>query len=403
MEPIGALTHLYSRPAGRVQPSAIREICKLIDRPDIRSLAGGWPDPSVFPAAEVADITAALLRDKPGTVLQYGSTEGLATLRALLAERARRHDGIDCNPDHILITQGSAQGMDLACRVLIDPDDVVLCGAPSYFGGWGAVKTIGGELVGVPVDGEGIEVDRIPEVHRALTDKNKRVKGVYVVPNFQNPTGVTLSSARRKRLLTLADELDFVIFEDDPYGELRFEGEAPPSLFAMAESSRVVHLRSFSKTFSPGLRLGWAAGDGDLIRKMVTVKQFSDCVSNTLAQHMLYEFINRGYLDNQIRQNNAFYQKKRDYMLEKLSAYFPAEARWTRPQGGFFIFVYLPETIDATALLARAADSHVAFVAGEAFYPDDTGKNTLRLSYSQASIDDIDFAVETLGKLIREA
>jgi len=234
-----------------------------------------------------------------------------------------------------------------------------------------------------------------------LKAAGKRVKGVYVIPNFQNPTGVTLSLARRRQLVHVAETHDLVIFEDDPYGELRFEGHALPSLKSLDHSGRVIHLRSLSKTFVPGMRLGWAAGDVQVIRRMAVAKQFADAATNTPAQYILLEFIRQGLLDRQIQDNITFYRAKRDFMLKQMECHFPDEVIWNRPQGGFFIFVQLPMDLDADALFQQALDRNVAFVTGRPFFVDGSGRNTLRLSYAQANHQDIQDAIREIGILIK--
>jgi len=397
-----SLDHLYSKSACCAVPSAIREINKLVDLPDMKSLAGGWPDPAVFPSKDILRIASEQLRKNADQVLQYGTTEGLAELRQELARLAAKRYGIECSADHILLTHGSAQGMDLACRVMIDPDDVVLVGLPTYFGGSGAVLACCGELCGVEIDADGINTFQAADQLQMLKAAGKRAKGIYVIPNFQNPTGATLSLKRRKDLIELAATYDLVIFEDDPYGDLRFEGDHLPSLMALDTAGRVIHMRSMSKTFAPGLRVAWSIGPPEVIRKMVVAKQFVDVATNTLAQYILLEFIRSGLLEKRIELNNKYYKRKRDFMLEQLEVHFPEEVQWNRPAGGFFIFVKLPGTMDATELLADAVKHNVAFVAGAPFFIDQSGIHTFRLSYSQSSEAVIEAAVTELGKLIKQ-
>jgi 2-aminoadipate transaminase len=397
-----SLDHLYSKSACCAVPSAIREINKLVDLPDMKSLAGGWPDPAVFPNKEILRIATEQLSKNAEQVLQYGTTEGLAELRQELAHLAGRRYGIKCTPDHILITHGSAQGMDLACRVMIDPDDVVLVGLPTYFGGTGSILACCGELLGVKIDDDGINTQQVADQLQVLKNSGKRAKGIYVIPNFQNPTGATLSRKRREDLIELAATYDLVIFEDDPYGDLRFEGDHLPSLMALDTAGRVIHMRSMSKTFAPGLRVAWSIGQPDVVRKMVVAKQFVDVATNTLAQYILLEFIRNGLLENRIELNNQYYKHKRDFMLEQLEIHFPTDVQWNRPDGGFFIFVKLPGAMDATELLTDAVKHNVAFVAGAPFFIDQSGKNTFRLSYSQSSEAVIEAAVAELGRLIKK-
>jgi len=397
-----SLDHLFSKSACCAVPSAIREINKLVDLPDMKSLAGGWPDPAVFPSKDILGIATEQLSKNADQVLQYGTTEGLTELRRELSHLAVKRYGIECTADNILLTHGSAQGMDLACRVMIDPDDVVLVGLPTYFGGTGSILACCGELLGVKIDDDGINTQQLADTLQMLKDTGKRAKGIYVIPNFQNPTGATLSLKRRKHLIELASTYDLVIFEDDPYGDLRFEGDHLPSLMALDAAGRVIHMRSMSKTFAPGLRVAWSIGQTDVVRKMVVAKQFVDVATNTLAQYILLEFIRSGMLEKRIELNNRFYKRKRDFMLEQLEIHFPQDVQWNRPAGGFFIFVKLPAGMDATELLVDAVKHNVAFVAGAPFFIDQSGANTFRLSYSQSSEAVIEAAVAELGKLIKK-
>ena len=395
------LTHLYSRETLGAQPSAIRDICALVARPEVRSLAGGWPDPEKFPLKAIRRIFDRLITKHGDRILQYGSTEGLLELRQILADRmiTERMPGI--GPDNLMITHGSTQGMHLAAQVFVDREDVVFVGLPTYFGGPGAVRSRSGRVVGITVDDEGMNVDHLRMEATRLKASGKRIKGVYVIPNFQNPTGATLSLERRRQLVRLAETHDLIIFEDDPYAELRFEGNPLPSLRSLDRSGRVIQLRSLSKTFVPGLRLGWAVGDCGAIRQMVVAKQFADAATNTPAQYILLEFIRQGLLDKQIQANVKYYRTKRDFMLAQMERYFPNEVTWNRPGGGFFIFVHLPVDMDAANLFQQAVDKKVAFVTGQPFFVDGSGHNTLRLSYAQAGHQDIEYAIRKIGNLIK--
>ena len=395
------LTHLYSRETLGAQPSAIRDICALVARPEVRSLAGGWPDPEKFPLKAIRRIFDRLITKHGDRILQYGSTEGLLELRQILADRmiTERMPGI--GPDNLMITHGSTQGMHLAAQVFVDREDVVFVGLPTYFGGPGAVRSRSGRVVGITVDDEGMNVDHLRMEATRLKASGKRIKGVYVIPNFQNPTGATLSLERRRQLVRLAETHDLIIFEDDPYAELRFEGNPLPSLRSLDRSGRVIQLRSLSKTFVPGLRLGWAVGDCGAIRQMVVAKQFADAATNTPAQYILLEFIRQGFLDKQIQANVKYYRTKRDFMLAQMERYFPNEVTWNRPGGGFFIFVHLPVDMDAANLFQQAVDKKVAFVTGQPFFVDGSGHNSLRLSYAQAGHQDIEYAIRKIGNLIK--
>ncbi len=389
---------LYSENITNMKASAIREICKLIAKPEIISLAGGWPSPATFPVEEARQILTNLLENNSKYALQYSASEGLPKFRDYISQWTKNNEQINTTADNILITSGSTQGMDLAGKVLINPDDIVLVGLPTYF--TGAFSIYGCQVEGIPLDKHGMRIDLLEAKIRLLTQKRKKIKFVYIQPNFQNPTGVTLTLERRKKIIELANELNFLIVEDNPYGDLRFEGECLPPIKAMDHSERVIYLRSFSKVFSPGIRLAWIAGEKDIIRKMVIAKQYIDACSNTLSQYLLYEFCNQGYLELQIKKNSRFYKHKRDFMLKALNKYFPKEAYWNKPAGGFFIFITLPQFINAKEILHKAINNNVAFVIGQPFFVDNSGHNTMRLSYSQSSEEEIEKAIRILGKLI---
>ena len=379
--------------------SAIREICRLVALPDIRSLAGGWPDPAVFPVDEVLSILADGWTTVGPQALQYGATEGLAELRRVLAERAAG-EGLTLTPEHILLTQGSQQAMDLAAAAFLDPGDVALVGCPTYMGGTGAFAAVGARIVGVPVDADGLDVDALERCLRRLDKRGRPARLVYVIPNFQNPDGSTLPLERRRRLVELAQRHGFVIVEDDPYGALRFEGEPLPSLAALDPAGRVILARSFSKTISPGFRLAWVAAAPEVIRHMAVIKQYRDCCSGNLAQHIVLGFLARGLFEPHVGRLRDHYRSKRDRMLAALGRHFPGEVRWNRPQGGFFAWVSLPAPIDGEEVLREAIARGVAFVPGRPFHADGTGRNTIRLSFSQSDERTIDSAVAELGRLL---
>jgi 2-aminoadipate transaminase len=400
---VGAgLEHLYAGRAREVQASAIREICKLVARPEVRSLAGGWPDPATFPVEELRDIFRKVLVEHPDRALQYTTSEGLPELRRFLADWVEKTDGIACAPEELFITHGSAQGMELAAKLLIEPGDVAFVGLPTYFGGSGACQTFGAELVGVPLDDGGMIPEALEQKVVGIEQAGKTAKLVYVIPDFQNPSGATMTAARRKRLVEIASRHDLAIVEDNPYRDLRYSGEAVPPVKAYDTEDRVIYLRSFSKIFCPGLRLAFCVAHADAIRRMVIARQFEDCCANAFGQYVLYEFCERGLLDRQIEKNCAHYRRKRDILLQAVDRHFPAQVRWNHPDGGFFVFVHLPEGLDGEDLLRDAVGRNVAFVAGAPFFVDGSGKNTFRLSFAQSEPEVMGAAVEELGKLLRE-
>lgn len=393
---------LFSVNARGLKPSAIEAIHKLLEQPGMRSLAGAWPDPQVFPAVETAAIISELLDNQGDLALQYCSTRGHPPLRQALANMAITQLGFKCSPEQILVTSGSAQGLDLACRLFIDPGDIVLVGLPSYFGATATIASHGGINVGIPLDERGIRTDLMAEKIETLQIEGKRIKAAYVIPNFQNPSGVTMSAQRRAELIDLADRFQFMIFEDDPYGELRFEGEHLTPLTALDSTGRVIHFHSTSKTFSPGMRVAWVAAQSQVIDSMERFKQASDISTNSLSQLILLELIRSGRLQEGIERNRAHYRDKRDLILGLMDENFPKEVQWTKPSGGFFTFVTLPQDISSDDLLIDALDQRIAYVSGPSFFVDGGGRNSFRLSFSQASVEDIKAAIPCLGGLIRK-
>ncbi|MBN1774300.1 MAG: PLP-dependent aminotransferase family protein [Deltaproteobacteria bacterium] len=385
----------------QLPPSAIREICRLVAIPDLRSLAGGWPDPAVFPTEEVRRILEEDLATAGRQALQYGATEGLLELRQLLAREAAA-EGLTLTADQLMLTQGSQQAMDLTAAAFLDPGDVAVVGCPTYVGGTGAFATVGARLVGVPVDEDGIDPDALHRCVRTLAARKRPARLLYVIPNYQNPDGSVLPLERRRRLVELASRYGFVILEDDPYGALRFEGDPLPSLAALDPSGRVILARSFSKTISPGLRMAWVAASPEVLRRLAVVKQYRDCCTGNLSQQIVLGFLKRGLFEPYLARLRAHYRAKRDRMLAALDRHFPSTARWNRATGGFFVWITLPDDLDGEDLLQEALKRKVAYVPGRPFHVDGSGRNTIRLSFSQSDDASIDSAVADLGAALRE-
>jgi 2-aminoadipate transaminase len=395
------LTQLLSRESLCSQPSIIRELTALVDKPEIKSLGGGWPSPEYFPIDEVKKIFNEMIQSHGEKMLQYGPTNGFKELRTQICKMMKKqgHDTVD--PEEILITHGSCQGMNLCVQLFVNPGDTIIVENPTYIGGIGAIQLKGGKITGVPMDEDGLRIDALEAVLKQADQDHSPVKGIYVIPNFQNPTGVTLSLSRRRKLIEMAETYNLVIFEDDPYCELRYEGQALPSLKQLDPYGRVIHLRSFSKTFNPGMRLGWICADRRIIQHMVTAKQFIDINTNCLSQLILLGFIRKGLLEQQIQKNIARYRQKRDFMLEQLALHFPDEVEWSRPSGGFFIFVRLPESMNAEHLFYKGLEHNIAFINARSFFVDGTGHNTIRLSFSQADENVIQIVIKKIADLIK--
>lgn len=386
----------YVRRARLMTGSAIRELLKLTEQPDFISFAGGLPAPESFPVAEVAAAVQAILHDRGPQSLQYGATEGYRPLRELIARRTST-DGHVVSVENVLITSGSQQALDLLGKVFLDVGDRVLLESPTYLAvlqAWNAYEATYLEL---PLDEAGLDPAALEPALRG------EPKFLYCVPNFQNPTGVTLSLARRQRLVALAAAHGMPLVEDDPYGSLRFEGDALPSLLTIAGAvGGVIQLSTFSKTLAPGLRVGWVVAPAEVIGRLALAKQGTDLHTGTLDQYIVHELLAGGQIEAGLPAIVARYRERRDTMLTALAEHFPADVRWTRPAGGMFLWVTLPRGIDASDLLPAAVERGVAFVPGKSFFPNGGGENTMRLNFSNASPERIREGIARLGSLLRE-
>lgn len=387
---------LYAERAGGMRASDIREILKVTARPDIISLAGGLPAPELFPIDEYRRAFEWILESDGAQALQYGPSEGHRPLRTFLADRLGRF-GMACTADDILVTNGSQQALDLIGKIFLDPGDTVLVEKPTYLGAIQAFNQYQATYAVVPMDEDGMRVD---EVERHLAEHQKsgrRVKFIYALPNFQNPTGRSLSTPRRKQLVQIASHYGVPIVEDDPYGELRFEGEPAPSLKSLDADGSVMYLGTFSKILAPGFRLGWILAGPEAIEAILHAKQPADLHTATAPQMATYEVAKNGFIDTHVERIKDFYRERRDVMLRAIEEHFPSEARYTRPQGGLFVWAELPPAIDTRELLLDAVREKVAFVPGQGFHVDNTGTNTMRLNFSNVPPDALREGIRRLG------
>jgi 2-aminoadipate transaminase len=395
----------YAQRTQRMGSSAIRELLKYTEKPDIISFAGGLPAPDVFPVEEFRAACERVLKEHGSMALQYGTTDGYLPLREMIARHSARY-GIKITPENVLITSGSQQALDLLGKILIDPGDRILVESPTYLAAIQAWNAYGAEFITVPMDDHGMNTDYLEEALRVGP------KFIYVLPNFQNPTGVTLSLERRQKLIELADQYGVPIVEDDPYGQLRYEGEHLPSIVVLDSQFRddetpcyrgnVIYLSTFSKTLAPGLRLGWVIAPPEVIAKLVQAKQGADLHTATFNQFVAYEVSRGGFLDRHIHLIREVYGKRRDLMLAAMDRHFPAEVHWTYPEGGLFLWGTLPTYMDAKDLLKTCLDKKVAFVPGEPFHPSGGGKNTMRINFSNATHEEIQIGIQRLGEAIGE-
>ena len=389
----------------RIRASMIRELLKLTENPEIISFAGGLPAPEVFPVEEVRAATDRVLTEHGTTALQYTTTEGYRPLRELLVRHMARY-GVTVGPENVLVTSGSQQALDLVGKLLINPGDRVLTEEPTYLGALQAFNAYQAEYLPVPIDDEGLDLDALEKQLRAGP------KFLYVLPNFQNPGGVTLSLARRRRVVERAAHYGIPIVEDDPYGQLRYEGQHLPPLVKIdaelhecgggerAFTGNVLYMSTLSKTLAPGLRIAWVVAPEAVVSKLVQIKQGADLHSSTFCQYVAYEVARGGFLDQHVRRIRAVYGERREAMLSSLARHFPRGVRWTRPQGGLFLWVTLPKGFDTMALLDEAIREKVAFVPGAAFYPCGGGEETMRLNFSYAAPDVIEEGIKRLAKVI---
>ena len=386
---------LFADRTERMRASDIRELLKLTARPEIISLAGGLPAPELFPIDEYRRAFEWVLETNGSAALQYGPSEGYHPLRELLAQRLTSH-GIPADAAHILITNGSQQGLDLLGKIFLNPGDAVCLENPSYMGAVQAFDSYQADYAIVPMDDDGMRSQELDDVLRRHT-----VKFIYALPNFQNPSGRTMSLARRKLLVETAQAHGVPIVEDDPYGELRFEGEHLPSLRSLWPEG-VIYLGTFSKILAPGFRLGWLVSPPALYDEFVFAKQPADLHSSTATQMATYEVCKRdGFLEAHVEKIRDVYRERRDVMLRALEQHFPPDCRWTKAQGGLFVWAELPPAIDTRELLAEALEENVAFVPGESFHPDRGGHNTMRLNFSNVPPERIEEGIARLGRAIR--
>jgi 2-aminoadipate transaminase len=386
-----------------MKSSAIRELLKMTEQADLISFAGGLPAPDVFPVHEFKEACNNVLDHSSTLALQYGATEGVGPLREMITRHTQRYS-IQVSPENVMITSGSQQALDLIGRIFINRGDRILVESPTYLGALQAWNAYGAEYIAIPSDENGMITDELEKSLRCGP------KFIYVLPNFQNPTGATMSLDRRKKLVELADRYGVPIIEDDPYGQLRFEGEHLPAVEVLDSriraangwySGNVIYLSTFSKLLAPGLRLAWVIAPPEVISKLVQAKQGADLHTSTFNQMLAYEVAHKGFLDKHVVTIRQVYLERRNVMLDALTEHMPDGVRWTHPQGGLFLWATLPEDIDTTDLLAEAIKEKVAFVPGGSFHPCGGGTNTMRLNFSYSKPDQINEGIARLGRVIK--
>ncbi len=397
------MSRFFADRAMGMKASDIRELLELTQRPEIISLAGGLPNTDAFPVEEIAKICKDILKNDSHKALQYSATEGIRPLRMALLDYMKEQLGVGGEVDNLIVTTGSQQALSLISMVILDPGDMILTTAPSYVGGLGAFRSYQAKIECVAQDDEGLVIDSLEEKLKELKLRDIKPKMIYVVPTFQNPAGVTMTEKRREEMLELAIDYDVLILEDDPYSRLRFEGEDVKPVKYFDYEGRVIFLGTMSKLLSPGLRVAWIHSPKDLSRKFAIAKQSADLCSTTFSQYIAYEFLNRGHLLPHIEKIKTMYKRKRDIMLAAMEKYFPENVTWTYPEGGMFSWVTMPEHMDSKLILMRAIkEDNVAFVIGSAFYPDDSGKNHMRLNFSHSSDEKLKEGIRRLGTTLKK-
>lgn len=391
----------YAERTKNITGSQIRQYFALTERPEVISFAGGFPGNEFFPCKDLAKALAEMVREEGKQALQYTSTEGSFELRSYLADRMTE-SGAYTEVDNLIITDGSQQGLDLLGRVLINPGEVVLVEEPAYIGGMSAIKSYGGVPVGVDMDEEGVLPEQLEKTINKLNDEGNKPKLFYTVPNFQNPTGITTSLQRRKEILAIASRHNIIIIEDNPYGDLCYEGKVPATYMSLDQNEQVIYLGSYSKILIPGIRIGWMAGPKVLIEKIALAKQTTNLCSSSLGQQLAYRLSAAGYVDRHIKSLINSYREKRDVMLKAMKRYFPADVKFTEPKGGFFIWVDFPEYFPTSKeILDLAISHHVAFVHGEGFFSHDSGgSHGARFSFSQPTVPDIETGIKKIGLIL---
>lgn len=389
---------MFAKRMDSLKVSAIREILKITANPEYISFAGGLPAPELFPIAEMKHAAVAVLDEAGAEALQYSTTEGFMPLRKQIALRMENKLNVHVNHDNIQIISGSQQGLDLSGKLFIDEGDVILCESPTYLAAISAFKAYGPRFIEVPTDDHGMIVEELEKIIKSTP----KIKVIYVIPDFQNPTGRTWSLERREKFMALINYYEIPVIEDNPYGELRFEGEILPVLKSMDTKGLVIFFSTFSKIFCPGLRIGWIVADEKILEKYTLLKQGTDLHTSSISQREISKYMELYDLDENVEKIKKVYKARRDIMLKTIAEEFPADVRYTHPQGGLFLWVELPLHIKAAKLLVKCLGNKVVFVPGDSFFPNGGVENTLRLNYSNMPEERIVEGIKRLAKAIKE-
>lgn len=394
------LEDILSDSAKSMKRSVIRELLKLTQKPEIISFAGGLPAPSTFPIDELKQICNEVLEEDGDAALQYGATEGDTKLRKVLTERYQKQ-GLNISVDNLVILTSSQQGLDLAGKIFLNKGDKFICGLPSYLGGLSAFSSYGAVPVGIKFDKFGMRSDLLEISLAKMLEDEELPKFIYVIPDFQNPAGITMPEFRRLEIIAIAKKYNILIIEDSPYRELRFEGDAQRMMYNLDNSGHVIALGTFSKIFVPGFRIGWVTAHEAIIDKFVKAKQSTDLCTSPFVQKIAAKYLEKGFFDKNLKGIIEMYHRKRDIMLEAFEKYMPKGVSWTKPEGGLFLFLNLPEDMNAEDLFEIAIQKNVAFVLGSVFHCDGSGKNTMRINFSFVDEEQNKIGVQRLAESIK--
>lgn len=382
--------------------SAVRELLKYAEKPDVISFSGGMPNPLSFPIKDIEEIVQYILENYGAKALQYGTTEGVEELRDLISKRLKSKYNINAKKENLITLNGSQSGLYMVSKIFLNRKDYVISEAPTYVGAITAFNAQDPSWIAIDLENDGMNMSILESKIKYVLGEGKIPKFIYVIPTFQNPAGLTWSLSKRKELLEIASKYDLVIFEDDPYNEIRFSGDTILPIKTYDTEGRVIYMGTFSKVLSPGIRLGYILASDEILKKVSLLKQGVDLCTNVFSQYMAVEYLKRGIIDKQVPKIVDLYRKKRDLMLESLEKYMPEGTEWTRPDGGMFLWVTLDKRIDTEILLKKALENKVAYVIGSAFYPDGRGKNSMRLNFTFSKDEDIVEGIKRLGKVVRE-
>ena len=396
---ITSVNQFLSNSGKSMKRSAIREILKHLQQPGMISFAGGLPAPETFPVNDLKEIAVEILENDGPESLQYGTTEGDPLLRKMLVERHNRQ-GLKIGMENLIITSASQQALDLIAKVFLDRGDYVICGLPSYLGGLNAFSLYGAQLHGITLDEDGMKPDELEETIITLKELGRKIKLIYVIPDFQNPSGITIPDSRRLKIIEIADKYDLLIVEDSPYREVRFEGKPQKLMKELDTTGRVITLFTFSKIFAPGFRVGWVVGHPEILDKLVMAKQTADLCTSPFVQKIIARYMEKGLLEKNLKKTIDLYRERRNQMITCFRKYMPEGVRWTEPQGGLFLFVTLPHQLDADEIFKKAIVKNVAFVAGSSFYCNNSGHNTMRINFSFSNNTEIEEGVKRLSQVI---